>query len=140
MCIADKVIFCLVPIRGKCKHLCFQGKGGAFFVTNLPTGALLLAYKDDLPAGCAGIRRIDDETAELKRMYVQDRCRRQGIGVRLLEWSLQKAKELGYEKIRLDTLQSMTAAQALYRSFGFYEIEPYRFNPLEGTIYMERKL
>lgn len=107
---------------------------------NLPTGALLLAYKDDLPAGCAGIRKLDDETAELKRMYVQDRCRGQGIGVHLLEWSLQKAKELGYEKIRLDTLQSMTAAQALYRSFGFYEIEPYRFNPLEGTIYMERKL
>lgn len=107
---------------------------------NLPTGALLLAFKDDLPAGCAGIRRIDDETAELKRMYVQDRCKGQGIGVYLLEWSLQKARELGYKKIRLDTLKDMTKAQALYRSFGFYEIDPYRFNPLEGAIYMEREL
>jgi putative acetyltransferase len=107
---------------------------------NQPAGALLLAFKEAVAIGCAGIRKIDHETAELKRMYVQDLYKGKGIGVQLLERSLQIAKELGYKKIRLDTLQHMTKAQALYRSFGFYEIDSYRFNPLEGALYMEKSL
>jgi putative acetyltransferase len=107
---------------------------------NRPAGALLLAFRETAAVGCAGIRKIDAETAELKRMYVQDQHKGQGIGVQLLERSLQIAKDLGYKKIRLDTLQNMTKAQALYRSFGFYEIDSYRFNPLEGALYMEKTL
>jgi putative acetyltransferase len=107
---------------------------------NQPAGALLLAFKETAAIGCAGIRKIDTETAELKRMYVQDAFRGYGMGVHLLERSIQIAKDLGYKKIRLDTLQNMTKAQALYRSFGFYEIASYRFNPLEGAIYMEKIL
>jgi len=105
-----------------------------------PAGALLLAYDNTEPIGCVGIRKIDHETAELKRMYVQDKYRGYGIGVQLLEQSMQIARELGYKKIRLDTLKTMTKAQALYRAVGFYEIAPYRFNPLEGAIYMEKEL
>lgn len=107
---------------------------------NHPTGALLLVFDNASPVGCAGVRKLDDETAELKRMYVQDDYRGYGIGVKLLEMSLQKARELGYKKIRLDTLQTMKKAQELYRSFGFYEIPSYRFNPLEGAVYMEKIL
>jgi putative acetyltransferase len=107
---------------------------------NQPAGALLLAFSKAAAIGCAGIRKIDTETAELKRMYVQDAYRGYGMGVHLLERSIQIARELGYKKIRLDTLQNMTKAQALYRSFGFYEIPSYRFNPLEGAIYMEKIL
>ena len=107
---------------------------------NKPGGALLLVYDDSSAIGCAGIRKIDDETAELKRMYVRDGYRGYGIGVNLLEQSAEIARELGYKKIRLDTLRTMEKAQALYRSFGFYEIPSYRFNPLEGTIYMEKLL
>jgi ribosomal protein S18 acetylase RimI-like enzyme len=107
---------------------------------NQPAGALLLAYMGAVAIGCAGIRKIDDTTAELKRMYVQDAYRGYGVGVQLLERSIQMAAALGYKKIRLDTLQNMTKAQALYRSFGFYEIPSYRFNPLEGAIYMEKAL
>jgi len=105
-----------------------------------PEGALLLAWAESKAIGCAGIRKLDDEVAELKRMYIRGEYRGYGIGVQILEQSLLKAKELGYKKIRLDTLKTMEKAQALYRSFGFYEIPSYRFNPLEGTIYMEKAL
>ena len=105
-----------------------------------PSGALLLVYDNGNSIGCVGIRKIDLEIAELKRMYVQDGYRGLGIGVELLERALEMARELGYKKIRLDTLQPMEKAQALYRSFGFYEIPSYRFNPLEGAIYMEKQL
>lgn len=107
---------------------------------NKPSGGLLLAFADDLPAGCAGIRRLDDGTAELKRMYIKDEFRGLKIGVALLQRSVDLAKTLGYKKIRLDTLASMTKAQQLYKSFGFYEIDAYRYNPLAGTIYMEKEL
>jgi putative acetyltransferase len=107
---------------------------------NTPRGALLLAFADTKAIGCAGIRQLDDEMAELKRMYIRGEFRGLGIGVQMLGQLLQKATELGYKKIRLDTLKTMEKAQALYRSFGFYEIPSYRFNPLEGTIYMEKQL
>ena len=107
---------------------------------NHPAGALLLAYLESIAIGCAGIRKLDEEVAELKRMYIRGEYRGYRIGVNMLEQCLQKAKELGYKKIRLDTLQSMEKAQSLYRSFGFYEIPSYRYNPLEGTIYMEKVL
>jgi putative acetyltransferase len=107
---------------------------------NKPAGALLLVYHKESAIGCAGIRKIDDEIAELKRMYVRGGYRGYGIGVKLMERGLDIARGLGYKKIRLDTLKSMEKAQALYLSFGFYEIPSYRFNPLEGTIYMEKQL
>ena len=105
-----------------------------------PTGALLLARDGDVFAGCSGIRKLDEQTAELKRMYVKDEYRGYRIGVNLLERSINLAGELGYKFIRLDTLENMSKAQQLYRSFGFYEIPAYRFNPLPGTLYMEKEL
>ncbi|HEY9000918.1 MAG TPA: GNAT family N-acetyltransferase [Mucilaginibacter sp.] len=105
-----------------------------------PFGGLLLVFNDDLPVGCAGVRRLDGDTAELKRMYVKDEHRGLKIGVELLQRSIDLAKILGYKKLRLDTLANMAKAQQLYRSFDFYEIEPYRYNPLSGTIYMEKDL
>ncbi|MDF2191521.1 GNAT family N-acetyltransferase [Paraflavitalea sp. CAU 1676] len=107
---------------------------------NQPEGALLLAYQDGVAIACAGVRKLDDSTAELKRMYVRDGFKGQGIGVQLMQRSLQVARERGYRKIRLDTLKTMIKAQALYRSFGFYEIPSYRYNPLEGAVYMEKEL
>jgi putative acetyltransferase len=107
---------------------------------NKPDGGLLIAHLGDHPVGCAGVRRFDEETAELKRMYVKSESRGFRIGVELLKRSLIVAKELGYKKMRLDTLENMAKAQELYRSFGFYIIPSYRFNPLKGTIYMEKVL
>jgi len=105
-----------------------------------PDGGLILAFKDEQPAGCAGVRKLDGDIAELKRMYVKPEYRGLNIGVGLLKHSMKLAAELGYKKMRLDTLKNMTKAQTLYQSFGFYEIPSYRFNPLEGTIYMEKSL
>jgi len=107
---------------------------------NKPAGALILAYIDSLAVGCAAVRKLDDETAELKRMYVQPQFRGLKIAQKLLELSFDIATELRYKKIRLDTIPSMKSAQKLYLSNGFYIIEPYRFNPVEGAIYMERRL
>jgi ribosomal protein S18 acetylase RimI-like enzyme len=107
---------------------------------NKPSGALILAYSDIEAVGCAAVRKLDDETAELKRMYVKPQFRGHKIAQKLLQLSLDIARDLHYKKIRLDTIPSMTSAQKLYLSNGFYVIEPYRFNPVEGAIYMERRL
>jgi ribosomal protein S18 acetylase RimI-like enzyme len=107
---------------------------------NKPRGGLLLAFNKEQAIGCVGIRELDKETAELKRMYVRETYRGYHIGVELLKHSIKLARELGYKKIRLDTLKNMAKAQELYHSFGFYRIPSYRFNPLEGTTYMEKEL
>ena len=105
-----------------------------------PTGSLLLAYKNDIAIGCIAVRKIEDNTAELKRLYVQPAFRQFKIGAKLLESAIDIAKQLQYEYIRLDTIPGQQKAYTLYISMGFYKINPYRFNPVEGTIYMEKKL
>jgi GNAT superfamily N-acetyltransferase len=107
---------------------------------NKPKGSLLLAYKDKIAIGCAGIRKLDEDIAELKRMFVDPGHRKFRVGRKLLELAIDVARELNYNFIRLDTLPTMIKAQDLYRSFGFYEIPPYRFNPVAGTVFMEMKL
>lgn len=107
---------------------------------NKPRGALLLAYNNKIPVGCVAIRELDTKTAELKRMFVQPAYRKHKIGQKLLELIIHIAKEFNYNKIRLDTLPTMTQAQNIYRAFGFYEIPSYRFNPINGTVYMEKML
>jgi GNAT superfamily N-acetyltransferase len=105
-----------------------------------PEGRLFLALEGDEPVGCIALRRIDPETCELKRMYVRTGYRGKGIGRRLAEAVVRVAREIGYQKMRLDTVPGMDAAMSIYRSLGFREIEPYRFNPIEGAIFMELKL
>ncbi|THU40450.1 GNAT family N-acetyltransferase [Niastella caeni] len=107
---------------------------------NAPTGVLLLAYDGDKAIACAGVRKIDDNTAELKRMFVDAGYRGLQLGQQLMQLALDEAKQMGYRSIRLDTVPSMRAAIKLYQSFGFREIEPYRFNPIPGAIYMEKEL
>ena len=124
--------------------LCFQGFDQELKTLdtqyNQPKGALILAYTEDAAVGCVAIRELDNETAELKRMFVKKDHRKSGIAIRLLEMVFTKAMQLGYQRIRLDTLPDMQAAQALYRNYGFYEIPSYRFNPVEGVLYMEKIL
>lgn len=105
-----------------------------------PKGCLLIARLGDQPAGCVALRPIDEQTCEMKRLYVRPACRGWGIGHLLVMTLMEKAKALGYALMRLDTLPTMGEAQDLYRSFGFYEIEAYVYNPIPGTQYMERKL
>jgi ribosomal protein S18 acetylase RimI-like enzyme len=107
---------------------------------NAPTGVLLLACDGDKAVACAGVRKIDGSVAELKRMFVDPAYRGLQLGQQLLQQALDAARQLGYTAIRLDTVPHMQAAIKLYKAAGFYEIAPYRFNPIAGAIYMEKKL
>ncbi|MFH1436535.1 MAG: GNAT family N-acetyltransferase [Pseudomonadota bacterium] len=106
----------------------------------LPHGRLYLAVLDEKPAGCAALRRIDESTCEMKRLYVRRRLRGRGTGRELAMRIIDEARAIGYRRMRLDTVPAMTTAIALYTSLGFREITPYRFNPLEGAVYMEMVL
>lgn len=103
-----------------------------------PSGRLFLAVKDELAAGCVALRKIGDGVCEMKRLYVRPESRGTGLGRTLAETVIEAAREIGYGRMRLDTLPGkMDRAIAMYRSLGFQEIEPYYNNPVEGAAFME---
>jgi ribosomal protein S18 acetylase RimI-like enzyme len=73
----------------------------------------------------------------MKRLYVEPQFRGHNVGKILVEKLISEACRIGYIKMVLDTVPSMQTAQKLYKSLGFYEIEPYRLNPVKGAIFME---
>lgn len=106
-----------------------------------PDGRLLLAFHEAQLAGCVGLRKIGEGICEMKRLFVRNAFRGKGIGRNLIESIVREAKETGYERMRLDTLPpQMNDAIALYRSFGFKEIEPYYESPVPGAKFMELNL
>lgn len=105
-----------------------------------PSGSLILAFVDENLAGCVALKKLEDDVCELKRLYVRDKFRGLKIGKILLEEIVKEAKKIGYTYMRLDTLPSMKSAQGLYEKIGFYDINPYTYNPIEGARYMELKL
>jgi GNAT superfamily N-acetyltransferase len=105
-----------------------------------PGGALLVARVDGGVVGCVGVRRLDDETCEMKRLYVSETARGSGLGRVLAEASIDEARRLGYRRMRLDTVPGMETAQSLYARLGFREIEPYTRNPVPGARFLELEL
>lgn len=107
-----------------------------------PAGELLLArLADGAAVGCAGLRPLPLEgCCEMKRLYLADAARGTGLGRALTQAIVERARQLGYRELRLDTLPSMTAAIALYRQLGFVEIAPYYSPTPPGTLFMALRL
>lgn len=109
-------------------------------------GALLLADLDGWIAGCVALHacfgeRRHSPIAEIKRLYVRPNARGQQLGRKLIAAAMQRARQLGYTHMRLDTLPSkMPEAVKLYSQAGFYDIPAYRPNPHAETAYMEAAL
>lgn len=106
-----------------------------------PEGAVFIAYNsENCAVGCVGVRKQKESICELKRMYIKPQARGKGLGSLLVQKCIDLGIELGYSKIRLDTLSTMHAAIHVYEKAGFYEIESYRFNPFEEAKFYEREL
>jgi GNAT superfamily N-acetyltransferase len=104
-----------------------------------PWGRFLVAYVDGSPTGCGTLRRFDDGTGEIKRMYVRPAARGRGVARRILADLEAAARELGYARVVLDTGDRMPEAQALYRSAGYREIADYNGNPW-AAVWFEKRL
>ena len=126
--------------------LCFQG-----FEEELralpgkyapPAGRLLLASWEGQVAGMGALRPMDEAGAcEMKRLYVRPAFRGHAIGLTLAEKLVRDAREIGYARMRLDTVPGkMDRAIAMYRQLGFREIGPYYGTPVEHTLFMELAL
>ena len=124
--------------------LCFQNFEAELLTLDkmyaLPHGGIILCKENEAFIGCVGIRKIDDDIAEMKRMWIQTDQHGRGLGSALLEKAIDLAKDCGYKKIRLDTLNSMMPAISLYRKNGFLEIPSYYHNPDERALYFEKLL
>jgi ribosomal protein S18 acetylase RimI-like enzyme len=124
--------------------LCFQGFAeelsalpGAY---RPPAGRLLLARGPEGVLGCAALRPLADDIGEIKRLYVRPGARGRGLGKRLTQAIIGAARDVGYARLRLDTLPSMGLAIDLYRSLGFHAIPPYGGRRLPGALFFELPL
>jgi GNAT superfamily N-acetyltransferase len=106
----------------------------------LPDGRLYLVYADTALAGCIGLRKIDKQSCEMKRLYVRPQFRGQQIGDQLIKQIISDAQKIGYQFMLLDTLPFLSSALHLYQKYGFYDIPRYNDNPIDGSIYMQLDL
>ena len=103
-------------------------------------GGIVLCKENNIYFGCAGIRKFNADTAELKRMWVSPKERGKGIGKKVLNASISLAKSKNYKTIVLDTLDHMQPAIKLYKEAGFKETEAYYFNPHKNALYFKKIL
>jgi GNAT superfamily N-acetyltransferase len=125
--------------------LCFQGfdkeMAGLPGAYAAPRGRLLLATVNGESAGCVALRPTPEGACELKRLFVRPAFRSTGLGRHLMDRILAEARGIGYRQMRLDTVVGqMDKAIAMYRRYGFKEVEPHGGHPVPGTIYMEMDL
>jgi GNAT superfamily N-acetyltransferase len=106
-----------------------------------PEGRLLLAECEGQLAGCVALHKLEAGICEMKRLYLRPQFRGKGLGRALAGRIIAEARQIGYQRMRLDTVEPvMKDAVAMYRKLGFKEVASYRPNPIAGAIYMELKL
>jgi putative acetyltransferase len=106
-----------------------------------PVGRLYLARIQSSIAGCIALRKLDEGICEMKRLYLRESARGQGIGLALIEKLIDDARAIGYARMRLDTHPpKMGKAVSIYEAHGFYEIPPYYDNPHSSVLFMEKIL
>jgi putative acetyltransferase len=103
-----------------------------------PYGKLLLAEFEGELAGCVALHKLEDEICEMKRLYLRPQFRGKGLGRALATRIIAEARDLGYSRLRLDTVESaMQDAVAMYLKLGFRKIDPYCANPMPSALYLE---
>ena len=110
---------------------------------SMPAGRLLLAFYNEQPAGCVALKKINDHSCEMKRMFVYPEFHGKGIGYALAKAIIDEAKKIGYSSMKLDTSIRQIEAQKLYQGFGFKNIEAYYELPemlKNWLVFMELKL
>lgn len=105
-----------------------------------PEGALFLAKVDGHPAGCVAVRRFDNTTCEMKRLFVRDAYKGHGVGKALAAKAIEAGRDLGYQRMLLDTLAHMRPAIELYTALGFQPIAAYYDNPISNAVYLSMML
>jgi GNAT superfamily N-acetyltransferase len=104
-----------------------------------PDGTFLVAYVEGEPVGCGGIKRLSEDAAELKRLYVAPKVRNQGVARVLVAALEDAARQAGNHVVRLDTGAAQPAAVQLFRSAGYIEIDDYNANPF-ASYWFEKEL
>ena len=119
----------------------FEPEGGHEFYNHIPEyfERFWCLADDDVVLGSVAIRRLSEDTAELKALYLSEELRGQGWGYKLLDLAVQYARYQGYKRICLDSMKSYTAARHLYDKFGFKEITSYNNNTF-AEVFMEKEL
>ena len=101
-----------------------------------PGGVVLIARDGKQAAGAVAYRMVEPGVCEMKRLYIRPAFRGKGVARELANELIDDARQQGYRTMLLDTLESMSAARALYRDLGFVPVAPYYDNPLPGVMYM----
>lgn len=123
------------------EDLCFQGFDQEVHdlpgIYSPPQGALIVAKLGEEVVGMVCLRPLEESVAEIKRLFIVPEHRGHGIGRQLMHAVLERARAIGYDRARLDTLPQMVEARTLYLSLGFVSIAPYYHNPIPGALYFE---
>ncbi|MGH7724050.1 MAG: GNAT family N-acetyltransferase [Candidatus Eiseniibacteriota bacterium] len=106
-----------------------------------PLGTILLAETEEgVVLGCVSLRPLEAGACEMKRMFVRPEARGRGAGRALGKAIMAEARARGYRSMRLDTLDTMVEAIALYAELGFRPIAAYRYNPMPNALFFEAEL
>ena len=105
-----------------------------------PRGEVLLAVVEGSIAGCGALRELEPKVGEIKRVYVRPDHRGPGFGPRFTWALLDRAREMGYERVRVDALPTMAAAIQFYPEMGFEPIPSFWPHPVTGAHFFEYRL